>query len=163
MAALKRCKTKKDHKPTDDTVAVEDLANADYFLKLSEAVSCVLQHPLFEGLRSTGALPYGSQAGYSGKKYQEEIVNGVYISTGVIAWINEMYNPLPGISFRYSACEDVMDHEFSKPTRHATPLLIACDTTEYNPMDHKGALKLVTPPEKLHVQWFAVLRSEKNT
>eukprot|EP00969_Alexandrium_andersonii_P157914 6978805-Alexandrium_andersonii.AAC.1 len=86
--------------------------------------------------------------------------SGTYKCAGVIPWVNEMYAPLHGIPFNLPFVRKMMGHLYATPTPPMTDLIIACpeDTSKWDPLSQRGALKFANPPEILHALWLAIAR-----
>jgi hypothetical protein len=76
-----------------------------------------------------------------------------------VGWINEKYIPLHGVPLNYAFVRQVAEHNYRDAfSIGALSFDIASEGPAYDPMAHKGGLKLAGPPEALHALWFAADR-----
>ena len=77
----------------------------------------------------------------------------------VLPWVNEMFIALgaTAVPFNRESVRSTTGISFATPQR-LSGLEVAVPDAKFNPLDHRGALRLVSPPEPLHAWWWAVAR-----
>lgn len=134
---------------------------------LQAALNTITAHDVFTDIASKSPSGIdkskGKMSGYKAtfdlKKYNEAIATtGKYEAASNFFWVNVFFTPCPNVPYNKTSVQKLMDHTFSEPGRFSEELVIAVPDTTYNPLEHKGALRSVTPEEALHAMIFAISR-----
>jgi hypothetical protein len=171
MAPAKKKSKTGDGRPTaaapasavaSPSAASVEKVNKDYYTTLSKSVHGLLALKEFKNLRSDDAIGVsngGSQAEYVDKEYKHAITKGEqYKCAGNIGWINELYNPLPGVPLNMSLVRRIADHNYRDPLTVEFDFSVVTEGKAWDPMAHCGAIKLASPTEPLHAAWLAAAR-----
>ena len=121
-------------------------------------------------MRSKPALPLGKggfREGFNFDKYSkclrsqgaldEVLKSGDRVSyecAGNVAWINELYAPLPGIPMNYDHVQAIANDVYGSPSKVGNvSLVVAVESDTWDPMRHLGSMRLASPMETLHGLW----------
>ena len=134
--------------------------NQKYNAQLSDRVSEVLALPEFKDFRSkatTGTTPFNQ------KEYETAMganSKPSYTCDGNASWINEIFSPLASVPINSTLVDTLAGANYKQHDQIMEPVSfsIASLGPKWNPMEHKGGLKLASPLEPLHALWAAAHR-----
>ena len=136
--------------------------NKDYYTELGSAVSHILAHKHFQGIRKLSPIIRGTKDNFDKKIFEKNMKpsNKIqkYECAGNLAWINEMYNCLHGVPLNMAMTKELANHSYRSPDVDPPTFTIAADDLSFDLAEHKGALKSAIALEFLHAPWMAVYR-----
>ena len=95
-----------------------------------------------------------TKAVYDSESFKTAIrEKGLYKAGGNFWWTLMVGTMHPGVPIRVSAINDLKTHYFTNPAPYPTAVMVAVRKDE-DPMQHKGAMRRVSPPE---LQWALIL------
>ena len=140
----------------------KDNANLSYIERLNTALTNIMDHPVFAGIQSADSLGI-NQAPFDTRSYEDALKNACSYTCGInLFWLDFMWSATPGVPLRASAIEHMSKTLFKEPTR-MDGVHIAVTGPEFRPLEHKGALKRVSPEEVTGAIVLAIARDIKNS
>ena len=106
----------------------------------------------------------GNQVAYTPELYETAMKSKAasYKCGGNIFWLDHSFNPSSGTPLSMQRIKDFKEFSFSKPSPYPTDVIVAVPHDQFNPMEHLGALKSVTPIEVLIAFAQAVAEAVKS-
>ena len=97
---------------------------------------------------SKGKEGGGNQVAYTPELYETAMksTSGTYKCGGNIFWLDYAFNPSSGTPL---SIQRIKEFSFSKPSPYPLDVIVAVPHKDFNPTEHLGALKSVTPIEVL--------------
>ena len=131
-----------------------------------KAWKTVQNHDLFRGIESEP--PSSIDKGGGQRPFSQKDLDTIcaeedsYTCNINLAWIDWNYSATPGIPIRAGAVGQVVKQVFEKP-KGVPQVEIAMPERDFKPLNHKGALKWVSPEEITSAFLMAVARDIKNS
>ena len=95
----------------------------------------------------TSAL-YGSQSAFNLDDFKSAMEGGgVYRCASNDFWIDPFASMSNGVPMSFNAIDGVMKSSFMEPEDYVGSTVVMIDSPTFNPMEHKGALKRLSPDE----------------
>jgi hypothetical protein len=132
--------------------ALNTIAGADVLHEIQSAL------PL--GFTSTDSdSSTGVQAPFAKTSYQTAMhTQSTYTCGCNLFWCRFDFSPIPGVTIRMTAIEQLIEFYFAKPNPMPRPMVATIMDLDSNPMDHRGALRAINPDEILCSMLFASAR-----
>ena len=134
-------------KPADPTPNPHTELNKEYLTEYAQALSCVLDNPVFKNVTSKN--PIGIGAGGSSHAYKAvdckaAFANGQkYEAAGNLFWLNMNYSPQPGVPYNRSRIMRLKQKRFPEARDFVNPLTVAVeDPSSFNIEEHRGGLRM---------------------
>lgn len=91
---------------------------------------------------------HGMQAAFDPTEYQNAMkTHGTYRCAGNELWLDMWFTTQPGVPYNRASIYQLAENSFSEPNQWTgTNVVIVSDLT-YNPMDHQGAMRRLSPEE----------------
>ncbi len=132
-----------------------------FLVQFENALEVINGHSLFENISSTEPLPIlgtvdsAEDQGVQTPLDQDDFDNaigsaGLYRCAGNAAWLNIAYRPDPGVPILTTKIDEMIEFWFSEPNLHFPNQIYVAAPSGYKPMEHKGALKSITPCEYIY-------------
>jgi hypothetical protein len=173
--AAGKAKAKSAAAPACGAVEIElrpgerDNLNLTYVDALTEACQVISDHHIFQGITeamplsvSGNALDSGNQAPFDVNQYKHALrtASQSYTAGINLFWIDPLWSATPGVPLRMGAIEHMSRTVFMQPSPVAVH--IGVEQPSFNPLQHKGALKRVSPEELTAAVFLAIARDIKN-
>ena len=151
-----------------EVVAVADDrgVNAEYLAEFAGALETVKTNRHFKGISeaypvgidSALGTRSGVQNAFTLENYRVAMTAAKSYECGCnLFWLSLHFTTLQGIPYNKGVISKACDHMFAAPTRCPT-LSVAITDISFNPLEHKGALRPVSPEELFHAWIWAVHR-----
>ena len=131
--------------------------------KLSEALKVVLANPIFQSVETMKPLAFdagGSQAGFRQADCTSTLNGGpkaVYKCGGNLFWTLFLHltNPrVPLSEIQIKLCKDFYFKLDNLPSSFPFNVIIGVDSADFHVLEHKGALRVLSPDEPRHAYIF---------
>ena len=126
-----------------------DSTNDGVLLQVEQSCTTILQHDIFGGLKDT--YPLGNTGGGSAQpsSWMRCIRDsGSYTCQINLFWMDLKFIAMAGVPIRTTAIDDLTRTQQGQRLQSVMEIAVD-DPAAFNPMDHKGAWRRVSPPEEV--------------
>ena len=135
--------------------------NASFLDEVKSAFDHVVSHEVFRTAFSRASLGFGRQGAvgvqepFNLQNFQSAIAeHGIYRCACNEWWLDLFHTVLPGIPYNKGAIKDFATTAFHVPGGYQGVNVVLVPDRNYNPLEHKGALKRLSPEEPM---WGRIL------
>ncbi len=127
--------------------------NTEILLQVEQQAAKILEHPVFKNLakaKPLGIEGHGSGAAFDLEAYQGAMKNGQYTCQINLFWLDVTFIAMCGVPLRARAASEWVSSPAFDDCRFQPVIEVAVvgEASTYNPLEHKGALKRMSPPEQ---------------
>ena len=140
--------------------------SSEVWARIQDNMVTISEHSVFKKI--VAALPTGI-GGTAGGAFQDAFKLEHYKAAmagaackyqcGInIFWLDFSYSAMPGVPLRQRSIDELRDQYFAGPSGFPKTIVIAVDSVQFNPLEHKGSLQRVSPGEIVYALLDAIRR-----
>ena len=132
--------------------AIEDATHLNLLCEVEHNLDAIRKHRVFKDIMEANPLPIhegGSQAPFDQASCEKVLQSGGTYTCGIIfMWIGHKLRRMAGVPISQRSINMFLQKNRFAENTFPTVLEIAVDNATYKPLEHKGALVRLTPPEE---------------
>jgi hypothetical protein len=143
--------------------------SSEVWARIQDNVVVILEHPVFKKINAALPTGIGGTAGgafqdaFKLEHYKAAMAEVGRYQCGInMFWLDFAYTAMPGVPVRQRAIDELREQYFQFPNGFPKTLVIAVDSSEFNPLNHKGSLQRVSPGEMVYAMLDAIRRDIDN-
>jgi len=132
--------------------AIEDATHLNLLCEVEHNLDAIRKHRVFKDIMEANPLPIhegGSQAPFDQASCEKVLQSGGTYTCGInFMWIGHKLRGMAGVPISQRSINMFLQKNRFAENTFPTVLEIAVDNATYKPLEHKGALVRLTPPEE---------------